>query len=161
MTLDEKNSLLAVLMADAPSSKAQELAAQLAEEWDTMDAGQEEHTPSLDEGKPKTPLPENEDPYLPDFESEEDFFVTEEERSQTAAQTKAFLMGLISGFLLIGAGFLVFLAGRSVLSRLSELWEIPPDALIGISLLFILAILLRSRAGKLASRFAAWLHRSP
>lgn len=160
MTLNEKKDLLTVVLSDNPTAKEQELANWLAKEWEAIAAGDAEMEPSLDEGKPKTPLPEEEDSSsaAPDFE--EDFLLEpeiEDERSQTAVQTHGFLTGLISGWLVIGVGFLTFLSGRKVLGWLTELLDVSPDVLLGISLLFVLAMLLRRKAKKIAKRLAAWL----
>ncbi len=160
MTLDEKKGLLTVVLSDNPTAKEQELANWLTKEWEAIAAEEDEMKPSLDEGKPKTPLPEEEDSSsaAPDFA--EDFLLEsdiEDERSQTAAQTHGFLTGLISGWLVIGVGFLTFLAGRKVLGWLAELLDVSPDILIGVSLLFVLAMMLRRKAKEIAKRLAAWL----
>lgn len=160
MTLQDKKKRISVVVSDQATAKEKELAEWLVCEMEFAADELENEQSVEDEGKPKTPLPEEEvssceDPFegefFPDFESKE-------ERAGEETRMRIFFTGLVTGWFVIGFGILLALAGRKVFGWLAETLAIPPDALIGLGLTFLLAMLFRRKIKQAAARLTHWFY---
>lgn len=133
---------------------------------DGEDSPEEHHEQSVpDQGKPKTPLPDQEEPSSQqdllssaDEDWADDLFPLEpdEDRESAKERTRGFLIGLFTAWLVTGAGVLLFRLARTALDRLAQLTDIPFDVLVGLCMLSALALFLRRKTRQFVARIADW-----
>ncbi len=181
----EQNLKLSVIVAENANPKQRELADWLVTALADLDVEahlgtkkaneeascEERHEQGVeDEGAPKTPLPDKEEPssskgpaaaYEGTFDEDDwdDCFLDPElsvEREVAKERTRGFLTGLFTAWLVTGTGVLLLHLIRSGLRWLSGLTDIPFDVLIGLGMLAVLALFFMKETRQLAARLIDW-----
>lgn len=162
MKTNNAKSAVTVIVTENATKEQRDLADWLVSELARIAAETDEEDPVPDEGKPKTPLPEEEEPSSdqepPSSIDDEDFWPTEpdEERECVKERTHGFLTGLVTAWLVTGAGVLILRLARTALRWLAELADIPFDVLVGLMILTALALLLRRKMRQFVIKIANW-----
>lgn len=185
----EQNLKISIIVAENAIPTRRELADWLADALTARDVeihleakpanredADEEHCEqsTADEGKPKTPLPDKEEPSSP----EEPPVTHEESPDQEAGdddwqpmdpemsakyeiakeRTRGFLIGMYTAWPLTGVGILLLRLTRFGLRWLAGLTGISVDVLIGLGMLVVLALILRRKTGKLTGHLVNWFN---
>lgn len=183
----EQNLKISIIVAENAIPTRRELADWLADALTARDveihleakpanreaAGEEHREQSVaDEGKPKTPLPDQEEPPSPEEppvtceespdreDGDDDWPPVNPELSDkyeiAKERARGFLIGMCTAWPLAGVGILLLRLTRAGLRWLAGLTGIPVDVLVGLGMLAVLALILRRKTGKLTRCLVNW-----